>query len=130
MFGWFKTNRDPSSKNERDVLAVISACDLERAEELRGTLTSHEIAEITGRYHELRDWEPKDVAVHLLQDCNPQQLREVMRDALRSPTAATRAVAFCSLSNDFGLFDSFLRDGIIAAELVDRAIRERFGTAD
>jgi hypothetical protein len=51
-----------------------------------------------------------------------------MRDALHSPTTESRAIAICSLKDDFTLFDRFLRGGFVDASLVDAMIKTEFRT--
>jgi hypothetical protein len=126
MFGWFK-KRQFAASTINDPVSAIMHCDMSSAESLRGSLTPAQIREIVDTYRRLSDWEPKDIAIHLLQDCDPSKVQLVMRDALRSPTVESRAIAFCSLAKDFNLFPSFLRDGVVDPNLVDTAIKTRFG---
>ena len=103
-------------------------CDFEAAESLRGSLTAHQVSEIITLYRETTDWNQKDIAIHMLQDCEPSAVQHVMRDALHSPTTESRAIALCSLKNDFTLFDRFLRNGLVDASLVDAEIKSEFRT--
>ncbi|CAN5150147.1 hypothetical protein BH11PLA2_BH11PLA2_39920 [soil metagenome] len=125
MFGWL-TKRLPASPVAGDAIAAIAECDFELAESLRGTLTREHISEIVDTYFRLRDWPAKDIAIHLLQDCKPSQVHEVMVDALKSPTAESRAIAYCSLIGDLNHYSTFLCDGVVDAHLVDRAIAAKF----
>lgn len=109
-------------------LSIIANCDLESAETLRGTLSPDDIAMIVDYYHHTSDWNQKDIAIHLLQDCEPSRVESVMRDALHSPTVETRAIALCSLKNDSALFETFLEGGFVQPRLVDAAIQSEFGT--
>jgi hypothetical protein len=111
-----------------DAMTAIVECDFELAESLRFTLTPATITEIVDMYHHLNDWSRRDIAVHLLQDCDPARVQSVMQNALNSPTPESRAIAYCSLCGDFEAFDSFLRDGFVDADLVDTAIRTKFGS--
>jgi len=111
-----------------DPVSAIVNCDFEAAEALRGSLGRQQVSDIVALYRDTSDWGQKDIAVHLLQDCEPSAVEVVMRDALNSPTTETRAIAFCSLKNDFGMFENFLRDGFVDAALVDDAIHSEFGT--
>ena len=126
MFGWFK-RREHTGRATGDTISPIAECDFERAESLRGSLSRDQIAEVVHTYQRLGDWPPKDIAVHLLQDCERSQVREVMRDALRSPTVESRAIAYCSLTGDPNQFSTFVRDGVVVPQLVDRAIAAKFG---
>lgn len=109
-----------------DPISAILICDFEAAESLRGNLTAHEVSAIIALYRKTTDWNQKDIAIHMLQDCDPTAVESVMRDALLSPTAESRAIALCSLKNDFTLFDRFIRDGFVDASLVDAAIKTEF----
>ncbi len=111
-----------------DPISAILNCDFEAAESLRGNLTSHEVSAIIALYRDTTDWNQKDIAIHLLQDCDPIAVENVMRDALHSPATESRAIAICSLKNDFTLFDRFLRGGFVDASLVDGMIKTEFGT--
>ena len=106
-----------------DPVSAVVNCDFEAAEALRGRLSRQQVSDVVTLYHDTSDWNQKDIAVHLLQDCEPAVVEIVMRDALHSPTAETRAIALCSLKNDFGMFETFLRNGFVDAALVDEAIR-------
>jgi hypothetical protein len=111
-----------------DPISAIVNSDFEAAESLRGSLSAQQVSEIISLYSDTKDWGQKDIAVHLLQDCEPAAVEYVMRDALRSPTAESRAIALCSLKNDFTLFERFLRNGFVDASLVDAAIQSELGT--
>lgn len=111
-----------------DPITAIVNSDLGMAESLRGTLSNYDVASIIDLYRSTSDWKQKDVAVHLLQDCDSVDLESVMHDVLQSPTAETRAIAFCCLGNDSNMFDQFIRNGFVDPELVDSAIRARFAT--
>lgn len=111
-----------------DPISAILNRDFESAESLRGNLTPQEVSAIIALYQETTDWNQKDIAIHLLQDCDPTTIENVMRDALHSPTTETRAIAVCSLKDDFTLFDRFLRDGFVDASLVDAVIKTEFRT--
>jgi hypothetical protein len=111
-----------------DPISAILTCDFEAAESLRGNLTPHEVSAIISLYQDTADWNQKDIAIHLLQDCDPLAVENVMRDALHSPTTESRAIAICSLKDDFTLFDRFLRGGFVDASLVDAMIKTEFRT--
>jgi hypothetical protein len=111
-----------------DPISAILNCDFEAAECLRGNLTPYEVSAIIAIYQETMDWNQKDIAIHLLQDCDPTTVENVMRDALHSPTTASRAIAVCALKDDFTLFDRFLRGGFVDASLVDAVIKTEFRT--
>jgi hypothetical protein len=111
-----------------DPHSIIMSCDFAQAEAMRGNLNQSQVADLVETYHRLSDWKPKDITIHLLQDCKPVEVRSVMQDALRSPTPESRAIAVCSLAEDWTLFDGFLRNGFVSAEAVDQAIQEKFGT--
>lgn len=111
-----------------EAIAAILDCDIELAESLRGTLTKAEINKVIDTYHRLGEWQPKDVAIHLLQDADPDQVQAVMHDALNSPTVETRAIAYCSLCRDFAAFNGFLRKGFVDPSLVNQAIQSKFSS--
>ncbi len=119
MFGWFKRLL-PAAHSASDPITAILESDFALADSLRGLLTQKQIQEVIDTYQKLSDWLPKDIAVHMLQDCKPEMVREVMLDALKSPTVETRAIAYCSLAGDH--FDAFVRNGAVDTHLVDRAI--------
>ena len=109
-----------------DPVSAIAQCDFEAAEHLRGRLAVQQVSDVIALYWDTADWDQKDVAVHILQDCEDSALEPVMRDALQSPTVETRAIAFCSLKKDATLFTQFLRNGFVDASLVDAAIQSEF----
>lgn len=102
---------------------AILHCDHELAESLRDTMTEEDVREVAEIYHNLGDWPPKDIAIHLLQDSDSEIVRSIMQDGLNSPTAEVRATALCWLTSDSGeTFESFLNDGWVDPERVDAAI--------
>ncbi|MCC9607795.1 hypothetical protein LOC68_03300 [Blastopirellula sp. JC732] len=111
-----------------DAVSAIVNCDFEAAESLRGSLDEQQVSDVIALYLGTADWGQKDIAIHLLQDCEPSVVEAVMRDALQSPTVETRALALCSLKNDFAMFERFLRNGFVDASLVDAAIESEFRT--
>ncbi len=106
-----------------DPVTAILRCDFEAAEYLRGSLSDQQVSEITSLYNSLAKWSQKDIAIHLLQDCESSAIQSVMKDAIKSPTVESRAAAICCLENDFGMFETFLRGGFVDASLVDAAIQ-------
>ena len=70
---------------------AIKETDLWIAEAVRGRLVRPIVPAIADFYRRLEDWGEKDMAVHILQDCKPRQVHEVMLDAIRSPDPITRA---------------------------------------
>lgn len=111
-----------------DPFTAILNSDFDAAESLRGNLTPHDVSSIIELYQNTTDWNQKDIAIHLLQDCEPLAVANVMHDALHSPTTESRAIAVCSLKDDFTLFDRFLRGGFVDASLVDAVIETEFRT--
>jgi len=96
--------------------------DFEALETLRDGPVSEYLAELVVAYATLDDWATKDLVLHLIQDCADDRARDVMVDALDSPTPDSRAIAICSLRSDFSLFDSFLVNGLVDGGRVDAAI--------
>lgn len=109
------------------IIAIINS-DFEAAESIRGTLDSYQLKSVIEYFWDTQDWAQRDIAIHLLQDCEPTVIEQVMRDGLHSPTVESRAIAFCCLKNDFDAFPKFLRNGFVAPDLVDPAIQSEFGT--
>ncbi len=97
--------------------------DFEALEGLRDGPVSGYLPDLIAAYNLLSDWPTKDLVVHLIQDCADQRADYVMRDALDSPTADSRAIALCILQSDFSLFDSFLVNGFVDSERVNAAVQ-------
>ena len=108
-------------------LDVIRNADFDAAEGLRFKLSPEQIQEVVDEYSRLTDWKNKDIAIHLLQDYEADALDDMMRDGLDSPTTETRAVAYCCLTKNFSAFNDFLRNGCVEKDLVDAAIKAKFG---
>lgn len=69
-------------------------------------------------------WRLKDGYVTVLMDQKGEIVRPLMEDALTSPTPESRAYALCSLTGDFGIFNSLLSSGGVDAKKVDEAIQK------
>ena len=96
--------------------------DFEALETLRDGPVSEYLADLIVAYGSLNDWATKDLVLHLVQDCADDRVRDVMVDALDSPTPDSRAIAICSLRSDNTLFDGFLVNGFVDGGRVDAAI--------
>jgi hypothetical protein len=98
--------------------------DFEALETLRDGQVSDHLTDLVAAYAALNDWATKDLVLHLIQDCSDDRVRDVMLDALDSPTPDSRAIAICSLRSDNTLFDGFLVNGFVDGGRVDAAITE------
>ena len=98
--------------------------DFDALETLRDGPVSEYRADLIVAYGSLNDWATKDLVLHLIQDCDDDSVRDVMVDALESPTPGSRAIAICSLRSDNSMFDDFLVNGFVDGGRVDAAIAE------
>lgn len=91
-------------------------------ERRRDVLTEGIVRDIVTEWNPSLPWRTKDAWAALLQDQTAECVLPVFRDALRSPTAETRAYALCILTGDFEQFTSLLNDDSVDAAKVDAAI--------
>jgi hypothetical protein len=101
---------------------AISEGDFEALETLRDVLDAESVQQLAAEWRADLPWSIKDAYAAILLDQTADCVQPLFRDALKSPTAETRAYALCVITGDFGRFDQLLTQGGVDAAKVDAAI--------
>lgn len=101
---------------------ALARRDYEALEGLRDVLNDDVVRALAAEWSPSLPWAAKDAYAALLQDQLAPCVHALFRDALKSPTAETRAYALCVLTGDFGKFTELMSDGGVDAAKVDAAI--------
>lgn len=105
-------------------LAAVQKADYEELEGLRDEIKPEYVPRFVATWNKSMTWKTKDAYITLLMDQSGEAVREIMLDALDSPTVESRAYALCILKGDFTLFNSFLTDGWVDQNKVDTALAQ------
>lgn len=108
----------------QDSMRAIDRRDMEALEGLRDRIRPQHIKPIVARWRKNLSWPVKDAYVALLMDQTGPLVKDIMEDALNSPTVESRAYAVCILRKDFKLFSGFLVKGRMNRAKVDAAVKE------
>ncbi len=108
----------------QNALEAIQQQDYEALEGLRDKTNPANVETLVMTWNSSLPWRIKDGYVTVLMDQTGEIVRPLMEDALNSPTVESRAYALCSLSGDFGIFESLLTSGGVDAKKVDEAIQK------
>ncbi len=115
---------DPATFMER-AMRAIDTQDFETIEGLRDEVKPHHLPGLVRKWNANQPWNKKDAFVALLMDQKSPVVHPIMKDALNSPTAESRAYALCILKNDFTLLPKWLdKTGFIIPAKVDQAVAE------
>lgn len=122
--------QQPIAETLPTIRAAISAGDFEALEGLRDVLNEEIVRALAAEWHPDLPWSTKDAYAALLMDQTTHCVMPIFRDALKSPTAESRAYALCVVTGDFSRFDGLLTQGGVDAAKVDAAIaREKLTSA-
>ncbi len=105
-------------------LAAVQKADYEELEGLRHEVKPEYVPRLVTTWNKSMAWKQKDAYIALLMDQSGDAVREIMLDALDSPTVESRAYALCILKDDFSLFVSLLTDGWVDQNKVDTALAQ------
>lgn len=112
----------PETPFLKKALTAIQSQDYQSLESLRDEVRPEGVRELVKTWKPSMPWSIKDGYIALLMDQTGELVRPLMEDALNSPTAESRAYALCSVTGNFGLFESLLTKGGVDAEKVKVAI--------
>lgn len=105
-------------------LEAIQQQDYQVMEGLRDQVNAANAEALVRTWNSSLPWRLKDGYVTVLMDQTGEVVKPLMQDALNSPTPESRAYALCSLTGDFGIFDSLLTSDMVDAKKVDEAIQK------
>jgi hypothetical protein len=105
-------------------LEAIQQQDYQVMEGLRDHVNAANAEALVRTWNSSLPWRLKDGYVTVLMDQKGEVVKPLMQDALNSPTPESRAYALCSLTGDFGIFDSLLTSDMVDEKKVDEAIKQ------
>lgn len=115
---------DPATFLDR-AMRAINTQDFETIEGLRDEVRPDNLPALVKKWNANLPWSKKDAFVALLMDQMNPIVHPMMKDALNSPTAESRAYALCILKNDFKLLPKWLdKTGFLIPAKVDQAVAE------
>jgi hypothetical protein len=115
----------PENTFLQKALVAIQSQDFQAIEYLRDDITQEDVYGLVSQWSSVLPWPIKDGYIALLMDQSGEVVKPLMQDALNSPSVESRAYALCSLTGNFGIFNSLLGPGSMLDDAkVDAAIKQ------
>lgn len=105
-------------------IKAINSEDYETLESLRDEINNEKTESLIKYWESSLSWDIKDAFAYILMDQSGSVVKPAMEDALDSPTVETKAYAYVSLTGNFKEFETFLVNGFVSEEKVNKAIRK------
>ncbi|MCE2573421.1 hypothetical protein [Motilimonas eburnea] len=99
---------------------ALSSRSFDGVEALRDYVSPQFAEHLTNQYLEAEDWGTKELIIHLVQDQLSNDFSTILLDAIKAPSAESKAYSICFREQDRALFNKYVVDYFVSAQLVEK----------